>query len=403
MRKLNLLSLNVMYPPDIGGGAEVVMHDLNFLLAERGYDVHSIVFHTEEKPKFDIIEGIKVWRFRIPNIYLPHVNKRRTKLLKIIWHLLNIYNVASCKIFKNFLNNFKPDLIIMHNTYGWSPSILFSIAKYNIPTIQVLHDLHYICYRSMFKGYENCNKQCLFCKVIKYPYKKGSNNVSAVVGVSKFVLEKHLEFGYFQNVKFKKVIYNRRKIVIKPNLNIKENNNIISIGYIGSIAPNKGIEVLLKAFKNFSNNKNIFLHIAGSGDHNYIRYLQDQYNNNQIIWLGYVEQENFYPKIDFIVVPSIWYENFPNVILEANYFGKPVIASQIGGIPEIVKPKLNGDLFTPGNTDELTMKIHKFIDNINYWREKAEDIHNYCRPFFDTKRWGDEWEELIKLVLRESD
>ncbi|MEM1805007.1 MAG: glycosyltransferase family 4 protein [Nanopusillaceae archaeon] len=402
MRKLNLLSLNVMYPPDFGGGAEVVMHDLNILLAERGYDVHSIVFHTEEKPKFDIVEGINVWRFRIPNIYFPHVNKKRAKLLKIIWHLFNIYNVASCKILKNFLSNFKPDLIIMHNTYGWSPSILFSINKYNIPTIQVLHDLHYICYRSMFKGFENCNNQCFFCKVIKYPYKKGSNYISAVVGVSKFVLEKHLEFGYFQNVKFKKVIYNRRKIEIKPNLNIKENNNIISIGYIGSIAPNKGIEVLLKAFKNFSNNKNIFLYIAGSGDHNYMRYLQDQYNNNHIIWLGYVKAESFYPQIDFIVVPSIWYENFPTVVIEANYFGKPVIASKIGGIPEIVKPKLNGDLFAPGNTGELTIKILEFINNINYWREKAEDIHNYCRPFFDTKRWGDEWEELIQLVLKES-
>ncbi len=400
MGKQRILSLNVMYPPSIGGGAEVIMHDLNLLLAERGHDVYSVVFHTEEKPKFDLVEGIKVWRFRVPNLYLPQVNEKRTKFLRIIWHLLNIYNFGSYKILKKFLDNFMPDLVIIHNTYVWSPSILFAINRFNIPTIQVLHDLHYICYRNMFKGFENCDKQCLFCKVVKYPYKRGSNNVSAVVGVSKFVLEKHLEFGYFRSARIKKVIYNARKMNSNYNFNIR-NNDTINIGYIGRITPEKGIEVLLKAFKNFSNHKNIFLYIAGNGNQNYIKYLQDKYNNDQVVWLGYTKAEDFYPKVDFIVVPSIWYENFPSVIIESNYFGRPVIASQIGGIPELVKPKLNGDLFTPGNTDELTKKISEFINNINYWRGRMEDIHNYCLPFFNTKRWAYEWEELIKLVLKE--
>ncbi|MEM5815945.1 MAG: glycosyltransferase family 4 protein [Candidatus Aenigmatarchaeota archaeon] len=402
MKNKKILTINVMYPPDIGGGAEIVMHDLNKILLQRGFSVSALVFHEEYKPKKDSVNGIDVWRFPIPNIYLPHVKKKRNTLLKMIWHFLNIYNFRSNKIFKKIINEFKPDLLIIHNTYGWSSSILFTIADYNIPTIQVLHDLHYICYRNMFKGYENCTKQCLFCKFIRYPYKRGSNNITAVVGVSNFTLRKHLAHGYFSNVKFKKVIYNARIMNANTKINFKKSDNRISFGYIGSIAANKGIEILLEAFSNLKNHHNLLLYIAGSGDQNYIEYLQNKYNDNKIFWLGFVSPEKFYPMIDLLIVPSIWYENFGIVIIEANYFGKPVIASNIGGIPEIVKPGINGYLFTPKKSDELTNRLLEFINNIDYWRKKSEEIHNYSKYFVSTKRWGDEWEELINMVLLES-
>ena len=66
---------------------------------------------------------------------------------------------------------------------------------------------------------------------------------------------------------------------------------------------------------------------------------------------------------NFCVVPSLWYENMPFSILESFAYGKPVIASRIGGIPEIINDGDNGTLFTPGNVNELSKKIKKLWKN----------------------------------------
>ncbi|MDD3663546.1 MAG: glycosyltransferase, partial [Candidatus Pacebacteria bacterium] len=59
-----------------------------------------------------------------------------------------------------------------------------------------------------------------------------------------------------------------------------------------------------------------------------------------------------------VIIPSIWYENMPLSMLEALNLGTPVIASEIGGMPEIVKTGYNGLLFKPGDKEDLVKKIN---------------------------------------------
>ena len=90
------------------------------------------------------------------------------------------------------------------------------------------------------------------------------------------------------------------------------------------------------------------------------------YNNEDIA--------KIFSEIDVLVVPSIWYENSPLVIQEAFLAKVPVIASWIGGIPELVQNGINGLLFKPGDKKELQEKMEYVIGNPDFLRKARENI-----------------------------
>jgi len=94
-----------------------------------------------------------VFRVKIPNFYLPYFQgtNRPNAIKRFLWHLVDVYNPVSRKIVKQYLNIIKPDVIIVHNIAGWSPSIWETISKYKVPIIQVLHDSYLLCPRNMFQ------------------------------------------------------------------------------------------------------------------------------------------------------------------------------------------------------------------------------------------------------------
>ena len=69
----------------------------------------------------------------------------------------------------------------------------------------------------------------------------------------------------------------------------------------------------------------------------------------------------------FVVVPSEWYDNSPLVIYESFSMGKPVIATRLGGMPELIDDNINGYLFSPGDINQLTEKIRILWDNSDRW------------------------------------
>ena len=81
---------------------------------------------------------------------------------------------------------------------------------------------------------------------------------------------------------------------------------------------------------------------------------------------------------NYLIVPSIWYENFPITILEAYSFGKPVIASNIGGLPSLVIEGQTGYLFKPNEPWFLLDALHKIHENKNYVKlgENAFSLFN---------------------------
>ena len=82
---------------------------------------------------------------------------------------------------------------------------------------------------------------------------------------------------------------------------------------------------------------------------------------SNVEFMGHLDKDtlnHFYNKCRIFIMPSIWYEGFPGVLIEAMRHGKPVICSNIGGLSEIVEDGKTGLLFEPGNSKDLAEKIN---------------------------------------------
>ena len=85
-----------------------------------------------------------------------------------------------------------------------------------------------------------------------------------------------------------------------------------------------------------------------------------------------MNSQDFYQQVDVVVIPSVWPDTFPTVAFEACANNVPVICSRIGGLPEIIKPGINGMLFTPGSVEELTDIFNGLTPlDLNRWKDNA--------------------------------
>ncbi len=152
--------------------------------------------------------------------------------------------------------------------------------------------------------------------------------------------------------------------------------------YYGRYDQEKGVNLVLEAAKRLPE---IPFVLAGKGE------LQEQVEaaagagkEQKLINLGFLGGEPLYSVIRhaaFTVFPSTWYENYPYSVLEPILLGVPVIGSRIGGVPEIIKEGVTGDLFEAGNCRELTEKINALWKD----RERQEQYRGNClEEHFDT-------------------
>ncbi len=129
--------------------------------------------------------------------------------------------------------------------------------------------------------------------------------------------------------------------------------------YFGRLSKEKGVFTLLQSH---ALHQDFPLKIVGSGPLE--KEIKGKYKNVQ--FLGYKQGEELHEIISqasFVVVPSEWYENCSMVILEAMAYGKPVIGSRIGGIPEQIEDNKTGLLFEPGNKNDLALQMKTLIEN----------------------------------------
>jgi glycosyltransferase involved in cell wall biosynthesis len=161
-------------------------------------------------------------------------------------------------------------------------------------------------------------------------------------------ISRHLSHDHFVNSPVREVIHNSYKAA--GTLPPKTDTCGLKVGYLGRLFETKGIELLIDAVRQ---TESAHLYIAGKGSSDYVDGLR-QLAPSRTTFLGTVPPRSLFEKIDVLVVPSLWHEPFGRVAIEAMAWGIPVIASQRGGLPEIVQPGVNGWLFEPDEKDSLT-------------------------------------------------
>src|SRR5260370_25695809 len=113
--------------------------------------------------------------------------------------------------------------------------------------------------------------------------------------------------------------------------------DIVRLGVLGRVSPEKGIEVLLDELRRDSTLK-WSLSIGGAGDADYLAKLKATHDDRGVSFLGHVVPADFLQSIDILVVPSKWNEPFGRVIVEAYSHGVAVVGANTGGIPEGIEP-----------------------------------------------------------------
>ena len=362
------------------GGEDVAVELETSILVRRGHDVRTIFF--DNKP----IKGF---------------------FSKIGAAFGSVYNFSSAKQVSEIIEQFKPDIIHIHNLFFIaSPSILYAASKYNIPVVLTLHNYRLICANALLMREGEVCELCINKKLpysgIRYKCYRNSSVESAVVtsitGIHKFLntwkkkIHTYITLNEFSRSKLlhSSLEISENKMITKPNFvpdpgegNMQRENFFL---FAGRVVKEKGVHVLAKAFATMPGNKIIII-----GDGPELKSLQNEFKDfPNITFTGQMEKQKvneYMKRCKAFICPSIWYEGAPLTIIEAFATGTPVIASRLGSMAESITDGFNGLHFTAGNENDLCEKIRLFIketeaDNMfyknarqTYLEKYHEDIH----------------------------
>lgn len=357
--------VNTLYAPFHVGGAEWSTQLLAERLVEKGHEVSVACTKPERGHTTRKVNGVTVHYIGLRNVYWQHDEEEKRNWLKPVWHALDSFNPFMQAEVERVIKKENPDLIHTHNLGGFSVSAWKAARAASFPIVHTTRDYRLLCPRNMFEDGKNCEGQCLKCRPFAYPRRKLSGSVDAVVGITRFILDRHLAHGFFEGVDQQVVISNPSTLVDTGTKESstgefkggqKDTVGPLRVGFLGRLSPMKGIEQLLRAVEGFSSSA-VELHIGGTGKKQYVQALKTAYESDRVQFRGFVDPSAFLPTLDVLVVPSQWHEPFGRVVVEAYAFGVPVVASHQGGLPEIVIDEETGLLFDPTDVKDLQDRI----------------------------------------------
>jgi glycosyltransferase involved in cell wall biosynthesis len=372
---MKICLLSNLYYPYIIGGAELYVGRIAGHLAKNNQ-----VFVITTKPydglrslssSLEIQKGIKVYKFFPLNVYHTYHAQKTITLIKPIWHTLDLWNLHSYHLIRKILNQEKPDVVHIHNLGGFSLSTFDAIKYLNLPSVYTLHDYYFLSpLATLFFSGKVSEKELFPGRVLTSVKRRIiDSKPDLVISPTKFVMDLARRNEFFAGSR-KSVL--PHGIEIPCYTDIDKDYETIDILYAGSVSLHKGVHILIQAFKQINSNR-VRLHIAGEGP-NLKESKRMAAADRRIRFYGFQSGEGFrelYKQANVTVVPSLWYEVFSLVILESFCYGTPVVASNIGGIPEVIEDGYNGFLFEAGNVAELRKALEDLIEN----RELLEDLN----------------------------
>lgn len=329
------------------GGEDAVCESEIALLREHGHDVR--VF---ERSNAELTDGSKL-----------------TAAVETVW------SRESGRAFRAEMAEFQPDVVHVHNTFAKiSPVIYWEAATAGVPVVQTLHNFRLMCPQAMFlrdgKVCEDCLgklpwrgalRGCYRDSVAQSAVLASMVTVHRAIGTWQNKVTRYIALNEFCRSKFIEGGLPADRIVIKPNFvdfDAPPEGRRDGFLFVGRLSTEKGIDTLVRAARDVHG---ITIRVAGSGPE--AQMLEGAVG---IRALGALDGEAVRAEMSksvALVLPSIWYENFPRTLVEAMACGLPIIASRIGALSDLVEEGVTGLLFEAGNASDLAAKLEWARDN----------------------------------------
>ncbi len=400
------------YPPRYLTGTEIYAHRLALILRDQGHDVR--VFTHEPDPHQrtalrlvdEPVDEVPVTRLTFFDGLVPN-------------NALNdYYNVFLGKMFGEWLDEVQPDVVHVFHLMGLGLSLVEECRVRGIPVFVQMMDFWFLCPTVQLLRHDGalCDgpemTSCIECLATgnfsyealrMFSKRAGFVEVSgpgpsmvelnhadvalrrqslsarpafirntlekaaAMIAPSRFIKSMFLGHGY-RDEHMLHIPYGVQPLPTVPRKMPVAGEGTVTFGYLGSINPQKGVEVLISAFRDYRSDS-CRLVVRGNMQHfpkyaKRVRAFADI--DPRINFMGpydYGELSGVLAAIDVLVVPSVWYENTPFVVLEAFSAGRPVIASDLGGLSELVRDGVNGRTFRTGDPGALLNVIRDFDED----------------------------------------
>lgn len=395
---MKILLLHTLYAPHIGGGAEIVVRQLAEGLQRRGCSVSVLATGPDQGLHSEQVNGLRLYRAGLHNLYWHFTQERPDRLSRLRWHWRDRYNREMRQHVREVIAREQPDIVLSNNLTGWSVSAWDEISAAGLPIVQVLHDLYLLCPKdTMFSKGHSCERQCPMCALLRRNHAHASRQVAAVIGVSRFMLDRLLAHGYFSQAS-RHVVLNASATPPPAERSAPgTEKRTLRFGYIGTLSENKGVAWLIEQFQALS--MDATLTIAGRGKLDYEAELRALADPNRVRFQGYQDTQAFMASIDVLVVPSLWAEPFGLVAVEGCASHLPVIASDTGGLPEIIRDNLNGLLCSPVDRDSLGRAMLQLYRDRALRERLASQARESVLPLLDMERMLDDYQSILRKTL----
>lgn len=377
---MHIVIANNIYPPIQAGGAELIVAMLAERLVERGHRVTVVSTcspNAEPYPN-EIRNGVEVIRFFPKNVYWHWERGNRKGYEKALWHIRDAWNKDAGEKFKKIIDEQKPDILHTHLIDGMSAILWRKARLAGIPVIHTAHDYHLLCPRALMltKSLKICTAPKTFCRIFRAWHTRTTKDIDVFCSPSQFLIDKHIEAGIC--AKATAVVRNG---IVLPEITAKihAENAVKKFIFAARLTIEKGCEVLLEALKLLPADLPFEISLAGKGDYAE-KFEELAKTDKRIKYLGYIQSEQkdaAFRSADWLIIPSLWYENAPVVIVEAAAYGLGVIGSKIGAIPEFVAHEKTGLLFEAGNPHSLADAIIRAVKDTHILPNLAENTKEF--------------------------
>lgn len=378
------------------GGAEVFFREVGRILQENGHAVHYLATGTPDEIDWsDKLTPDMATLIPAPTYATGSTVRKLASLPRTIWS--NRARRATDKV----ISEFRPDVLHCFGIHvHLSPSVLAAARDAGVPTVMTCNDYKHICpnYKLFHHG-----RICYDCKkgrfhsAIRNRCAKNSLSFSAASALEAFVHDRlkvyarlvdHFTFSADFMASITHEFWENKAFSWSKLLNPFDSASFSDTGvagdfglYFGRLIDEKGVDVLVEAARNIGG---FPIKIVGNGpDDEALRVRARELCLENVEFLGPLWNDELSPILSrarFVVVPSIWHENFPYVINRAFAFGRPVIGANRGGIAELVDHGKRGLIYDALKPEELATAIRQLAENPDLARRLGRTA----------KRWSDE-------------